>query len=252
MKPGEELPGKQIIEIDRRLKEQEASREQAYQSAISKADNYFGIQDYEMAKLQYVRALELKPGEAYPTQKLEAVNMEIAKKRQFIQAEYDKVIKVADQAYAEKTYDNALESYRAASLIKPEEEYPREMANRILKLFTERSILQINKDPLLIANNTQHKFNFTPVPAKDRKSNYIFFKARNVSKHEYKLIISFGKDQAKNGGVVIKVPAGEQPYDYIVRISAQYKWFSDDNNWISFYPEGGDIEVYLMQVSYSD
>ena len=41
---------------------------------------------------------------------------------------------------------------------------PQEMANRILKLFTERSILQINKDPLLIASNTQHKFNFTPVP----------------------------------------------------------------------------------------
>jgi hypothetical protein len=126
------------------------------------------------------------------------------------------------------------------------------MTDRILKLFTERSILQINKDPLLISSNTQHKFSFLPVPAKDRKSNYIFFKARNVSKHEYKLIISFGKDQTKNGGVVIKVPAGEQPYDYIVRISAQYKWFSDDNNWITFYPEGGDIEVYLMQVSYSD
>jgi len=139
-----------------------------------------------------------------------------------------------------------------ASLLKPEEAYPKEMASRILKLLSERSIVQINKDPLLIANNTQHKFEFNPVPAKDRKSNYIFFKARNVSKHEYKLIISFGKDQSKNGGVVIKVPAGADIYDYIIRISSQYKWFSDDNNWISFYPEGGDIEVSLMQVSYSD
>jgi hypothetical protein len=51
---------------------------------------------------------------------------------------------------------------------------------------------------------------------------------------------------------VIKEPAGEDIYEYIIRISSQYKWFSDDNNWISFYPEGGDIEVSLMQVSYSD
>ena len=126
------------------------------------------------------------------------------------------------------------------------------MAARILKLLGERSIVQINKAPLVIASNTEHRFEFISVPVKDRKSNYIFFRARNVSKTEYKLIISYGKDQVKNGGFVVKVPAGQDLYEFIVRISAQYKWFSDDNNWISFYPEGGDFEVNLMQISYSD
>jgi hypothetical protein len=126
------------------------------------------------------------------------------------------------------------------------------MARRILKLLSERSIVQINRDPLFITNNTDHKFEFIPVPVKDRKSNYIYFKARNVSKKEYKLIVSFGKDQVKNGGVVVKIPPGEELHDYVVRISAQYKWFSEDNNWITFYPEGGDIEVQLMQISFSD
>jgi hypothetical protein len=91
-----------------------------------------------------------------------------------------------------------------------------------------------------------------PVPVKDRKSNYIFFRAKNMSPNDYKLIINFGKDQLKNGGVVLKVPAGADLNDFVVRISAQYKWFSDDNNWITFYPEGGDIEVNLLQISYSD
>lgn len=252
LKPSEEVPGKQIIEIDRKIQEMTAERESAYLVAITKADNFFGVQDYDMAKVQYSRALELKPGEAYPTEKLAIVNEEINKKKQLIQAEYEQTLVKADQFFTSKTYDDALEAYRTASLLKPEESYPKEMAERIFKILSERSIVQINKDPLLINANTTHKFEFDPVPAKDRKSNYIFFKARNASKKDYKLIISFGQDNSKNGGVVIKIPSGEQPYDYIVRISAQYKWFSEDNNWITFYPENGDIEVYLMQVSYSD
>jgi tetratricopeptide (TPR) repeat protein len=213
---------------------------------------YFGQKDYDMAKLQYERALELKPGETYPADKLNLVNEQIMMQRQFVQQQYNQEITDAEKFFSSKVYDDAIASFRAASVLKPDEEYPKEMIRRILKLLSERSIVQINKDPLLIVNNTQHRFEFTSLPVKDRKSNYIYFTAKNISKKEYKLIISFGKDQVKNGGVVIKIPAGEDMYEYIVRISSQYKWFSDDNNWISFYPEGGDFEVSLMQISYSD
>jgi tetratricopeptide (TPR) repeat protein len=252
IKPAEEFPGKQILLIDRRLESQAAERDQAYQSAISKADIYLGQQDYEMAKLQYTRALDLKPGEIYPTDKLKIVNEEINKKRQLTQAEYDKSISEADKFFTAKTYDNAIDSYRAASILKPEEEYPKEMISRILKILSERSIVQLNSNPLLVTSNTLHKFDFSPVAAKDRKSNYLFFRARNVSETEYKLIISYGQGQARNGGVVVRVPPGGNVHEYVVRISAQYKWFSDDNNWISFYPEGGNLEVSLLQISYSD
>ncbi len=252
LKPEETYPGKQILQIDHTLESMAAEREQAYQNAVTKADLFFAQKDYEMAKLQYSRVLELKPDDAVAQQKLKLIDEQIMIKRQLIQQEYDKTIIDADKFYTAKTYDNAIDSYRAASLLKPEEQYPKEMVSRILKVLTERSIVQINREALLIPNNTTHKFEFNPVPAKDRKSNYIFFRARNVSDKEYKLIISFGEGQSKNGGVVVKVPAGESMYEFVVRISAQYKWFSDDNNWISFYPEGGDIEVSLMQISYSD
>ena len=252
IKPAEDFPGKQIILINQALETEASELNLAYNTAVSKADIYFEQKDYDMAKLQYNRALELKPNEQFVLDKLALVNEQMLKNKQLIQAEYDKLIVEADKSYASKTYDDAISSYRAAALLNPDEEYPKEMAGRILKLLTERSIVQLNKEPILITNNTQHKFDFTPVAIKDRKSNYIFFRARNVSTSDYKLIISFGKDQIKNGGVVIKVPAGEELYEYVVRISSQYKWFSDDNNWISFYPEGGDFEVNLMQISYSD
>jgi tetratricopeptide (TPR) repeat protein len=252
IKPGEEYPGKQVIQIDHTLESMAAEREQAYQSAVSKADVSLEQKDYEMAKLQYSRALELKPGDPDVMQKLNIIEEQLTIKRQLVQQEYDKTIIDADKSFTAKVYDNAIDSYRTAALLKPDENYPKEMVARILKLLSERSIVQLNKDALLITNNTQHKFDFMPVPAKDRKSNYIFFRARNVSEKEYKLIISFGQGQSKNGGVVVKVPAGRNDYEFVVRISSQYKWFSDDNNWITFYPEGGDIEVSLMQISYSD
>ena len=252
LKPGQEYPEKQLAEIGTKLEFQAQEREQAYSIAISKADNYFQQQDWAMAKVQYERATELKSDQVYPLDQLKIVNEEIMKQRQVIQAEYDKAIADADKYYASKLYDNAIESYRASSIMKPDEEYPKEMVRRILKMLSERSIVQINKNPLLIPNNTQHKFDFLSVPVKDRKSNYLYFTARNVSEKEYKLIVNFGQDAAKNGGFVVKVPPGGEQKEFIVRISAQYKWFSDDNNWITFYPEGGDIEVSLLQISYSD
>ena len=252
IKPGEEMPKQQIREIDRQIKERIAELDLAYQVAVSKGDNFFGLQDFESARMQFTRALELKPNEAYPAEQLRLADMEIAKKQKLIQEEYDRTIIEADKYFASKTYDSALELFRKAAALKPDMDYPQEMAGRILKLLSERSIVQINTLPVAIASNTTHKFSFTPVPVKDRKSNYIYFKARNISGNEFKLIISYGKDQAKNGGVVVKVPAGEDLIDYLVRISAQYKWFSEDNNWITVYPEGGECELSLMQVSYSD
>jgi tetratricopeptide (TPR) repeat protein len=252
VKPSETLPNQKIAEINQKLVLKAAAQDLSYQAAITSADSYLEQQDFESAKAQYEKALSLKPAEAYPQEKIKLADAQIEKKKQLVQEEYDKAIVDADKFYNTKVYDNALESYRASSALKPNETYPKEMAARILKLLGERSIVQINKAPLVIASNTEHRFEFISVPVKDRKSNYIFFRARNVSKTEYKLIISYGKDQVKNGGFVVKVPAGQDLYEFIVRISAQYKWFSDDNNWISFYPEGGDFEVNLMQISYSD
>ena len=57
---------------------------------------------------------------------------------------------------------------------------------------------------------------------------------------------------SKNGGFVLQVPEGEDYNDFIVRVGNQYKWFSEDNDWISIYPENGDIEISLVRISTSD
>ena len=176
----------------------------------------------------------------------------ILMRRQLLQDEYDKAIADADKFYASKIYDNAIESYRQAAMIMADEAYPVEMIRKILKLISERAIVDVNREPVLIKNNTTEKFVFTPVPVQNRKANYIFFKATNKTENEYKVILSFGEAGAKNGGIVVRIPPGSEENEFIVRISAQYKWFSEDNDWITMYPEGGDLELGLMQISSSD
>ena len=251
-KPGSDYPSKQVVEINRIITTQAIEKQKAYDLAIVKADNYFQQEDFEMAKTSYERAIELKPDEVYPLDRLKVVNDLILKKRQLLQEEYDKAIADADKFYASKIYDNAIDSYRVAMDLKPKEGYPGEMIKKILKLISERMIVNINKELVRIPDNTTKRFDFSPVPVKDRKANYVFFKARNPKEVNFKVIVNFGKDQTKNGGMVVKIPKNVDINDFIVRISAQYKWFSEDNNWISFYPEGGDLEVSLVQISYSD
>lgn len=252
LKPEETYPRTQIEDIRKKLETLEEEKQKAYELAITKADNFFQQENFEMAKLNYESASELKPGEMYPVDRLKEVNERIKMRRQVLQEEYDKAIADADKFFASKIYDNAIESYRQAAMIKTDEAYPVEMIRKILKLISERAIVDINREPLLIKSNTTERFVFNPVPIQTRKSNYIFFKATNKSEQEYKIILSFGEGTAKNGGVVVRVPPGNEENEYIVRISAQYKWFSEDNDWITMYPEGGDIEIGLMQITSSD
>lgn len=252
LKEEEVYPMAQIQKIQQRLATMEEEKQKAYDEALTKADTYFSTNQYEMAKINYETALKIKPDELYPLEKLKEANDALTRQRQILQESYDKAIADADKFYVGKIYDEALEAYRQAAQIKVNEQYPQEMIRRILKLMSERAVADINKDPLIIKDNTTQKFDFAPVSVQYRKSNYIYFKARNMTEKEHKIIISFGKDGVKNGGFVVKVPVGTDVHDYIVRISSQYKWFSDDNNWLSMIPQGGDIEVALVQISFAD
>jgi hypothetical protein len=61
--------------------------------------------------------------------------------------------------------------------------------------------------------------------------------------------LNYGEDGAKNGGFVINIPKSSNQRDYIIKVGGQYKWVSNDNNWISLQPEGGSIQVSHIQVS---
>ena len=252
IKPGESFPNKKINEINNILLKIEKEKQKAYELAIVKGDNFFNEEHYEKAQIAFQTAANIKPDEQYPKEKILKLNSIIAQIQKVRQQAYDIAIADADKFYSSKIYDKAIQSYLIAAENKTDETYPIEMINKITKIISENVIVDINKEQIIIPENTEQKFSFEPIPVKKRKSNYILLKAKNTVDRNFKVILNYGKDNSKSGGTIIKIPVSNEVKDYIIRIGAQYKWFSEDNNWLSLYPEGGEIEVSLIQISKGD
>jgi len=252
LKPNEPYPKEKLAEINSRLSELEEERTKAYDAAIVQADSYFEIGNYRSAKASYQNAVDIKPDQQYARDRLDEVTTLNMAELEALKVDYRKYIANADNYFKEKIYDGAIENYRLAAGMLPDEEYPGKMIGRITKIINDNAITDVNRLAQVILNNTEKKFDFSSIPVSVRKENYILIKARNLSDKEFKMLVNFGQDASKTGGVVLQVPQGEAVKDYIIRIGALYKWFSEDNNWLSIYPEGGDIEVALIRISKSD
>jgi len=252
LKSDEPYPRDQIIDINSILKKLEAEREERFKLAITKADNLFEQAIYSEAVIQYKIANSIKPDEPYPGKRIMECNSLIEEQNRKLRAQYDIAIADADKLYAAKIYDKAINTYKEAEQIIPDESYPREMIDKITKYIEENAIVDIIKEVIAINANTEERFEFEPVLVSARKSNYIVVKARNLSDKEFKIIFGYGSSKGKSGGFVVQVPQSDEYNDFIIRVGNQYKWFSEDNNWISVYPENGDIEIKMIKISSSN
>jgi len=252
IKPDESYPKKQIAEINSILVRLAKEREQRYASALSKADNLYNSRNYQEAVKQYEVAASIKPGEPYPGEQITACKTFIAQIEAQQTQKYNLAIAEADKLYAAKIYDKAIKAYKKAEKAKPDETYPAEMIKKITDYIQKNAIVDLIKEKTLIPASQSKKLSFKALPINVRKSNYVYIKARNVDGKPFRIIFTYGKDKTKNGGFFVQVPPGKTDQDFIIRIGVQYKWFSDDNNWISIYPENNPIEISLVRISKSD
>ncbi len=249
LRKDQEYPRQRLNDISKELERLEAEKEERYAQSISDADVLFDQGRYEDALKKYQVAISIKPLEKHPQQRITECNGYVAEKIKRLFAEYEVALADADKFYNSKTYDKAIAGYKKAELIKPDETYPAQMVDKITKYIEENSIVDIIATSDTVNAKVLDKFTFEPVKINVRKSNYIIMKARSIDGEPCKLIISYGSDGSKNGGFVIQVSEGKEYNDYLVRVGNQYKWFSEDNNWISIYPENGDIEVSMLRIS---
>ena len=251
MKPDEDYPVQKIAEIERLVSDQE-SLKITFNQLIAEADKFFKSKDYQEAKPKYVEASVLFPDEEYPKSKIEEINLIFKNEMQRLQQEYDKSIADADKFFSSSVFDQALDSYRGAKDIKPDETYPDQMITKILKILEENAVRDVVTSAVSIDNNMQEQFPFSPISITDRKNSLLFIKARNTSDAEFKVVLSYGKGGSKNGGYIIPVPVGEGVKEYIIPIGKQYTWFTEDNDWISLVPQGGSVEVMLLKITHGN
>lgn len=140
LKPDEEYPKQKLDEIAQKvaalLEEKEAEAlQKEYDDLIAKADAQLEQADYDAAKSSYDAALALKPKEAYPKAQLEKIDQlkadaerqrEAQEAEAALTAEYNGLVKAADEAYDQQDYALAKEKYKAALQLKKNEKYPQE------------------------------------------------------------------------------------------------------------------------------
>jgi tetratricopeptide (TPR) repeat protein len=251
-KPAEAYPPQKITEINTVLAQLAAERQQRYDEAITKADVYFTQGNYKDALIEYKIARSIKPEESYPNAKIAESEKIIEEELKVIRGQYDVVIAEADNLYNSRIYDKAIQSYQQARSMLPDEPYPTEMIKKITKYLDDNAITDVVKERIVINSEVTERFDFDPIPVNVRKSNYVLVKARNLTKQSFKMIFSYGGDNGKNGGFVVQVPQDEEMNDFIIRVGNQYKWFAEDNNWMSIYSQNGDIEISIVRITTSN
>lgn len=249
IKPDESYPKDKIAGINETLVKEKAEQDRLYSASIAEGDQYLASQNYVDAKRAFSKASGIKPAEQYPKDKLIEINLVLDARNRAIKDEYDKAIVDADKLYQQKILDQAIEAYDKASSIKPDESYPAEMIRKIRQYITDHSIMEVNNVTITIPSGDEHKFVFSGIEPRLRNNNYVMIRARAIGTAIPKVYFNYGRDNSKNGGIVLRTISNKEGVDYVIRLAGQDKWYREDNNWLSLYTEGCDIEVSKIQIS---
>ena len=248
LKKNEKYPQDQIAKINKIIVDSH-SVDDKYTLAITEGDKLFGMKDYSGAISAFSKASGIKPAETYPTQRIVEINKIVEERTMARSSEYNKALEVADKLYSTKVFDQAIEAYETAAKINPGDTYPELQINKIRKYMSDHAILDLYSQTLVISEGNEKKFGFSAIDPSLRKNNYILLKARSTGKSAPKVYLNYGKDDQKNGGIVLRKLDKTVISDFLISISIQDKWFREDNNWISLSVETGNIEITEVQIA---
>lgn len=113
-----------------RLAQLEAEKEERFNQIVQRADSLFDVNDYENALSAYRLALEIKPQETAPGQRITAIS-ELLDKQAAAELAYSAAVERGDEAFSQEAYEDARSAYGEARQAKPEVNYPQVMLAKI-------------------------------------------------------------------------------------------------------------------------
>lgn len=224
-------------------------RVENYRNAMTAGNSAMDMQKYAEAINQYNMALANKPNDETASQQLLAAKQLENQRLKAIEDEYNNYITQADTHFNSKNYDKAIEFYTKASNVDSSNQYPINQISRIGEILRENKMFELVTETVLIKTNESKRYSFKTIDQTVRRSNYMSFKAKNKGQKPLLLYVTYGKDSSENGSFTVRVKNNDEFNDIIIRLGAQYKWFSEDNNWIEFYPENGDVEINAVEIT---
>jgi tetratricopeptide (TPR) repeat protein len=122
LNPEAEHPQNQIAAIDDILAGM-AETDAAFQSAIVAADQLFQDENWELARAEYQKAVNLKPEQEHPQNQIAAIDNILAGMAE-ADAAFQSAIAAADQLFADESWEMAKAEYQKAINLNPEAEHP--------------------------------------------------------------------------------------------------------------------------------
>jgi tetratricopeptide (TPR) repeat protein len=123
---------KKLNEAEAALLAQQESEalEQAYIEAVEEGNSAFDKQQWEDALVGYESALEIKPNETYPKQRVDEINLKLdalaeaerLEREAELKKDFDKLIAAGDKQFNKTKFENALEEYQLALNLLPDNE----------------------------------------------------------------------------------------------------------------------------------
>lgn len=248
VKSGETYPKEQIERIKQTLQ----NIEQEFNRAMAKGSSAFSEENYKQALTWFKKAADLKAETQEPKERIAETEKILEEKHRQMMEEYNKIITQADAKHQNKYFSEAIELYRQAANLNTEADYPREKIAAIRKYLKEHSLRDVLKQRVTLSEGGEKKFTFSPLSYRDRSNNFVVIKASKANKKAPKIFLNYGKDDTKNGGVVIPSVQATEAKQYIINLSDHSRWYNNENNWISLYVAGGDLNVENISIVKSD
>ncbi|MBK8925274.1 MAG: tetratricopeptide repeat protein [Crocinitomicaceae bacterium] len=145
MKPGDTYVQKRIAEINQLLDNQKSQSE--FDKYVLQANTYFEKSQWKEAKEYYLKALDIKDDKYCRDQIAIIDKNQQQQSTTEIEAEYQKIIKKADEYFAAKNYTKAKSLYERALSLKPSDPYPKVKLDELVCLIDPKRCVQ-DSNPL--------------------------------------------------------------------------------------------------------
>lgn len=249
IRPGDSYAKDRIAEITR-IQEELLGKQKYYENLVAEADQLFNDKKFVKSKENYQRATDLFPDQAWPKERIRVITAKLDSIYRVAKANYDLSVRNGDISYRNRDYTSALEAYAEAAGYLPSEPYPAEMIAKIRKRIIDNKVVDILTSAVTIKDNQEKRFDFTPIAFGSRSDAYFYIKLRNLSDKPISVMVRYGRDGAQNGGVIMRnISFRGKDSERMVIVYDQDPWIRNDNNWVGLVPQGGDIEVSLIQIA---
>lgn len=165
--PTSELALEKIGEVNELLGalDKELADQRKYDKLVGEGDALFAEADYEMARLKFLDAKELKPEEKYPEKKIQEIDIQLEKLRlaamaneaEALDQQYREAVKSGDALMIEKSYEPAIAAFEEALALKPDEIYPQGQIERANLLIKEEAENEARKQRLAERNKKEEE-----------------------------------------------------------------------------------------------